>query len=262
MARKARVRARSGVYHVVMQGVRYRDIFLDDEDYGIFVELLRKTRTSEDEEGGTLINYELYAYCLMNDHLHLLLKEGRESVSKVVGRIATAYSHYFNNKYDRDGAVYRARFASEPVEDESRLSVVLRYIIQAPTRLNRVEDLDDYEYSSWREYMGLVAADKCICTVREEYRRLSQEELRRMLEAPLQRSESCLGPRRNPIRRPSDKQVLVMIHELTGASSISEFMLQPYASCLLTLTDLRKKGASVRQLERLTGINRGIIQRL
>ena len=83
-----------------------------------------------------------------------------------------------------------------------------------------------------------------------------------MLEAPLQRSDSCLGPRRNPIRRPSDKQVLVMIHELTGASSISEFMLQPYASCLLTLTDLRKKGASVRQLERLTGINRGIIQRL
>ena len=67
MAWKARVRARSGVYHVVMQGVRYRDIFLDDEDYGMFVELLRKTRISEDEEGGTLINYELYAYCLMND---------------------------------------------------------------------------------------------------------------------------------------------------------------------------------------------------
>ena len=262
MARKARVRARSGVYHVVMQGVRYRDIFLDDEDYGMFVELLRKTRTSEDEEGGTLINYELYAYCLMNDHLHLLLKEGRESVSKVVGRIATAYSHYFNNKYDRDGAIYRSRFASEPVEEAGKFSIVLRYIMQAPTRLSRVEDLDDYEYSSWREYMGLVPADKCICEVREEYRLLEPEELRRMLEVPLQRGESCLGPRRNVLHRPSDKQVMVMIHELTGASTISEFMHQPYSNCLLALTDLRKKGASVRQLERLTGIGRGIIQRL
>ncbi len=72
----------------------------------------------------------------------------------------------------------------------------------------------------------------------------------------------CLGPREAPTPRPSDKQLITLIHQLTGDTSIHELMSRPYAECLKALTDLRKKGASVRQLERLTGIGRGIIQNL
>ena len=241
MARKARVRAQSGVYHVVIQGVRHRDLFLDEEDYAQFTELLERTTKTEDEGLGTVVNYELIGYCLMSDHLHLLLKEGEEDVSKVVSRIVTPYSHYFNNKYDRDGAIYRARFASEPVEDAERQDIVLRYILQTPLRLKRVDSLDDYPYSSWHR---------------------EPEERRQQLLVPLPAGTKCLSPRKNAPPRPSDKQVLLMIYQMTGASSISEFMLQPYANCLSTLTDLRRRGASVRQLERLTGIGRGVIQRL
>ena len=72
MARKPRVRARSGVYHVLMQGVRHRDIYVDDEDYRTFIEILERLQTAKDGEERY---FTVYAYCLLPDHFHLLLKD-------------------------------------------------------------------------------------------------------------------------------------------------------------------------------------------
>ncbi len=290
MARKARLRAQSGIYHVVMQAVRHRDLFLDAEDYQQFKSIITKVMTDEHTAD---INFILYAYCLMPDHFHLLLKEQDEDVSKVVSRIATAYAHYFNNKYDLDGAIYRGRFASEPVEDNGRFNIVLRYIHQTPVRTHATSTPADYAWSSYGELIaqcrvqsaegrasrvqsaeGRVqslaapgdrsqeSGEMVLCTLKEEYQQLSADELQRMLYSMVPATVKCLGPREAPTPRPSDKQLITLIHQLTGDTSIHELMARPYAECLKALTDLRKKGASVRQLERLTGIGRGIIQNL
>ena len=147
------MKAKSGVYHVLMQGVRHRDIFIDDEDYTKFVEILANLMTAKQTTNGEEAEryYTLYAYCLMPDHFHLLIKEEAETVSVTMGRIAAAYAHYFNGKYDRDGAIYRARFASEPVEDKERLNLVLRFISQTPERVLQT-DASGYRYSSWLCY--------------------------------------------------------------------------------------------------------------
>ncbi len=306
MARKARLRAQSGIYHVVMQAVRHRDLFLDAEDYQQFKSIIFKVMTDEHTAD---INFILYAYCLMPDHFHLLLKEQDEDVSKVVSRIATAYAHYFNNKYDLDGAIYRGRFASEPVEDNGRFNIVLRYIHQTPVRTHATSTPADYAWSSYGELIAQCRVNKesgvrsqesgverretrvesgekvqsaecrvqslaapgdrsqesgemVLCTLKEEYQQLSADELQRMLCSMVPATVKCLGPREAPTPRPSDKQLITLIHQLTGDTSIHELMARPYAECLKALTDLRKKGASVRQLERLTGIGRGIIQNL
>ncbi len=262
MARKPRVRAESGVYHVVMQAVRHREIFLDDEDFLQYKEIVRKTEW--DEETGAR-NFSLYAYCLMPDFLHLLLKEGEVNVSMVVSRIATAYAHYFNNKYDRDGAIYRGRFASEPVEDEGRFNILLRYIHQVPVRQGLVDRPEDYAQSSFNELTVDGAngvADGALCVLAKAYEGMPKEELRRLLCSTVPASVRCLGPRKATKPRPSDGQLMMLIHKLTGVESISELLAKPHAECLKALTDLRRQGASIRQLERLTGIGRGVIQEL
>ena len=261
MARKPRVKARSGVYHVVMQGVRHRDIFMDDEDYRRFVEILEHLmvkRTKEDEEAERY--FTLYAYCLMPDHFHLLVKEEADSVSVTMGRIASAYAHYFNEKYDRDGAIYRARFASEPVEDEGRMDIVIRFISQSPERVMK-RDASEYCFSSWHEYVGEESELPRVCEIKEVYRQMAKEDLVKALGTPVPKGVHCLGPRR-VVKRPTDEQVLLMLCQMREVAGMSEFLGLPRVVQLRTLADLRRKGASVRQLERVTGIGRGVIQYL
>ena len=267
MARKPRVRAKSGIYHVLMQGVRHRDLFLDEEDYMTFADVMLRTMASEDEDAsedtdGEVKNFRIHAYCLMPDHFQLLLEEGAENVSKAMLRIATSYSNYFNNKYDRDGAIYRTRFASEPVEDEQRFELVLRYIHQYPLKKGLVENMDDYINSSWHEYMGEEGLLPQLCEIREKYRQMTEEEVREWLCKPISKSSRCLSPRATPMPRPSDQQVWRLIYEWTGAGDQAEFMGLSPGKKTEILISLRKKGASIRQLERLTGIGRGIIQNL
>ena len=93
MARKPRVRARSGVYHVLMQGVRHRDIYIDDEDYRTFVEILERLQKSKDGEERY---FTVYAYCLLPDHFHLMLKEEADITldkMRTIFRIGLANNH-------------------------------------------------------------------------------------------------------------------------------------------------------------------------
>lgn len=258
MARKPRVRARSGVYHVLMQGVRHRDIYVDDEDYRTFIEILERLQTAKDGEERY---FTVYAYCLLPDHFHLMLKEEADTVSVTMGRIAAAYAHYFNDKYDRDGAIYRARFVSEPVENEERWNTVLRHISQAPEQM-KVWDAEHYPYSSWHEYTGQESELPRICEIPASYQQMSQEDMARMLSTPVPRQAACIGPLTEEMRRPKDDQVLVMLHDMTNTASMMEFLGLTRAEQLKALSDLRKKGASIRQLEKLTGIGRGVIQNL
>ncbi len=261
MARKPRLRAQSGVYHVVMQAVRYRNLFLDEEDYLKFKEIVRKVEW--DEEAGKR-NISLYAYCLMPAYFHLLLKEEKQNVSLVMSRIATAYAHYFNNKYDQDGAIYRGRFASEPVEDDGRFNILLRYIQQVPVRQGVVDSPEDFRQSSFNELIvdSNGMAENALCVLREEYATLPKESLRRQLCSMVPATIHCLEPRRTAKSRPSDGQLMSLIHKMTGVDTINELLSKPYEERLKALATLREKGASVRQLERLTGIGRSIILNL
>ena len=76
------------------------------------------------------------------------------------------------------------------------------------------------------------------------------------------RQAACLGPRTEEMRRPKDDQVLAILYDMTKTASMMEFLGLTRAEQLKALADLRKKGASIRQLEKLTGIGRGVIQNL
>ena len=111
MARQLRKKSGTGIYHVMVRGINRQDIFEDEEDYLQMVSILRALSDRHDEQGLRLPPLSIfYAYCLMSNHLHLLLREQEEEVSDVVKRIGVTYAHYFNKKYERSGHLFQDRF--------------------------------------------------------------------------------------------------------------------------------------------------------
>ena len=146
MPRTPRQKSESGIYHIMLRGINQQVIFEDDEDYEKFIETLKAYKE--------ISGYKIFAYCLMSNHIHILLKVGKESVDKILKRIASSYVYWYNWKYYRRGHLFQDRFKSEPVEDEGYLLTVIRYIHQNPIKANIVRNIESYEYSSYSEYIN------------------------------------------------------------------------------------------------------------
>jgi len=145
LARQARKKSESGIYHIMLRGINRQQIFEDEEDRQRFLETLENYKE--------LCGYTIYAYCLMGNHIHLLLKEGKEDLTLMFKRIAGSYVYWYNWKYHRCGHLFQDRFKSEPVEDDGYFLTVLRYIHQNPVKAQICKKAEEYEYSSMREYM-------------------------------------------------------------------------------------------------------------
>jgi len=98
----------------------------------------------------------LYAYCLMDNHVHLLLNTNHDDLAETMKSITVRYASFYNWKYNRVGHVFQDRFKSEPVENERQLLAVIRYIHNNPVKAGMVDKPADYEWSSFSNYIQLV----------------------------------------------------------------------------------------------------------
>ena len=262
MPRQPRKPSSTGIFHVMMRGINHQEIFCDAEDYYQFINTLDRMRIQYDDDGlpsGT--NFTLYAYCLMGNHCHLLIREREDNLAMAVKRISSYYVYYFNHKYFRDGHLFKERFKSEPVNDMAYFTTLLRYIHQNPVKAGIVEHVKDYEYSSWSEYDGSVDSVFQICNTQTVLNRIPFTELEAWVNEPLPNEVCCLDyDNEKPKLRLSDDQVWQHIIQLTNTTNATDFLRLEKDLQHETLRELRLQGASVRQLERLTGISRGIIQ--
>ena len=137
MSRQIRKKSGTGIYHVMLRGINRQDIFEDDEDYLQMTSILRGQSERYDEKGHLLPPYcTFYAYCLMSNHLHLLIQEREEAISDIVKRIGVTYAHYFNKKYERSGHLFQDRFRSEPVDN-------IEYFVTSPIEADgQIMDID------------------------------------------------------------------------------------------------------------------------
>lgn len=145
MSRQRRALSSSKIYHVILRGNSGRDIFLDNEDRQKFLNILTEKKKNN--------KYLLYAYCLMDNHLHLILKEVSDNISHLMKRINTAYAIYFNKKYQRRGHLFQDRFKSEAIEEESYLLAAIRYIHNNPLKAKLVKSPQDYKWNSYQAYL-------------------------------------------------------------------------------------------------------------
>ena len=144
MPRASRRKSHSGIYHIMVRGINRESIFHDDEDRRHFLNLLIHSRLPD--------AFDLYAYCLMRNHFHLLIRERSDDISRTMKRINTRYVGWHNAKYDRIGPLFQDRFKSQNVEDDCYLLSVLRYIHLNPVKAHLVKAPEDYMWSSCRNF--------------------------------------------------------------------------------------------------------------
>lgn len=144
MARKARMRSRSQVYHILLRGTEKQDIFIEDEDKRKMLQILKEKKRDK--------AFFIYAYCILNNHIHLVIREGSDNISRILKKAATSYASYFNKKYSRSGHVFQDRFKSETVDDDQSLHAVIRFVHQNPEKAG-IAYMDHYIWSSHPEYV-------------------------------------------------------------------------------------------------------------
>jgi REP element-mobilizing transposase RayT len=146
MPRRAREKSSTGIYHVMLRGINKQIIFEDNEDYEKFIEVIKEYKE--------VCGYEIYAFCLMSNHIHLLIKEGKEDLGIVFRRIGSKFVYWYNLKYKRSGHLFQDRYKSEVVGNDKYFLTVLRYIHQNPVKAGIVDSMTKYPWSSYKEYFS------------------------------------------------------------------------------------------------------------
>ena len=244
MSRQARV---SGEYlHVIVRGIGKQILFEDSADYNYYISLLRRFR---DETKIVIL-----AYCLMENHVHLLLKDSNQVTTLFMKKLGVSYASYYNRKYTRTGHLFQDRYKSENVTDDSYLLSVYRYILRNPEKAG-IAPAKDYPWSSYHEY---GRPDDTLITETNLLAALIGNDTdfsAFMAEADTTECLEFLPPVHD------DAWALAIIKETMNESSGTALQKMPKAQRDKTLATLKNKGISIRQLERLTGINRGVIQK-
>ena len=246
-----------------MRGINHQNIFEEQEDYYQFLTTLDMMALSYEPDGTpSERNYILYAYCLMSNHIHLLIREREDKIGMAIKRIASSYVYYYNHKYSRDGHLFCERFKSEAVNDIAYFVMLLRYIHQNPVKAGMVAEVKDYEFSSWDEYIDKNSTLFPLCDTRTVLNRIPFSELNELVNEPLSDDIVCLDIEDASKGRPSDDQVMMLIKERTGATNSSAFQHLLAEIKKSVLVELKGRRASLRQLERLTGIGKSMIYRM
>ena len=264
MPRQARMTSATCVYHTILRGVNKQQVFEDEEDYLRFLNVLRRqTQLYVDDQGRTLPpRCYIYAYCLMGNHIHLLVKEGSETIGEIMKRIASSYVYHYNHKYDRVGHLFQERFKSQPVNDFTYFINLLRYIHQNPLKASLVESIDDYVWSSWQEYNG--KAHQGFCSTQVVLDRMSFVELKHLVDTPLTEEDAnqFIDVDVHPTKSTySDEEIWQLLSSLCGASNATQFQALPRPLQKQYLFSAHEEGIGPRILSRLTGIPYSIVQR-
>ena len=150
MARQLRIEYPGAFYHVTSRGSQKQAIVQDDLDRRTFLDYLDKAHVK--------FRGIIHAYCLMDNHFHLLLETPRGDLSRIMHFINTSYSLYYNARYSRVGHLFQGRFKAILIEADSYAQMVSRYIHLNPVRAGLVVDPEDYGWSSIGEYSGRRAS--------------------------------------------------------------------------------------------------------
>ena len=147
MARIARLCLEASFFHVMVQGINKEYIFEEKRYICQYLKLI-KEKTND--------NIEIIAFCIMNNHAHLLIKtEKVEELGKYMQRVNSSYAKYYNYmKKERVGYVFRDRYKSEPILDKRQLIQCIKYIHQNPVKAKIVSTASEYPYSSYKTYLN------------------------------------------------------------------------------------------------------------
>lgn len=242
MARLPRKASSSMIYHVMFRGINKQDIFESDEDYERILNILLLLKKE--------MQFEIYAYCLMTNHVHLLIKEKSYlDISIIIKRLLIRYVGWYNKKYGRVGKLINDRYASVPVKEDIYFFNVIRYIHQNPVKIGGTLN---YKWSSFNEYIkncsqGILDKQFVFSMINKcEFIKFNNEEEKESFEP----NEKLI---------PSDSDVRNYIWDRYGIEPLKIVLLEKNDKVQIVY-ELRKK-YSIRQICRVTGVPRATVER-
>lgn len=248
MPRQARKKSESGIYHIMLRGINKQEIFEDEEDFQKFLQVLKDCKT--------ISEFKLYGYCLMGNHIHLLIHFQKEPIEMVLKRIGSRFVYWYNYKYRRTGHLFQDRYKSEPVEDDSYFLTVLRYIHQNPVKAGICNKISDYRFSSFSEYsrgdsQGIVDIDFALNIVDRQQLLKYFEEIS---------SDICLDITDNI--KLNDYEAKEIIKSISGCANTMQVQYLDVNNRNEIIRTLKDNGLSIRQISRLTGVSFSIVRKL
>ena len=145
MARPLRIEYPGAWYHVMNRGANRNRIFSKDDDYKLFIDVLK--------EACGLFNVYISAYCLMSNHYHIVVNTPEGNLSRFMRHVNGVYTQRYNIKHRRDGALFRGRYRAILIQAEEYLTHIVKYVHQNPLKARMVNDLNNYKWSSHPFYL-------------------------------------------------------------------------------------------------------------
>ncbi|MHB8074642.1 REP-associated tyrosine transposase [Desulfosporosinus fructosivorans] len=248
MPRTAREKSQTGIYHVMLRGIDKRDLFLKDSEYQKFIDYIQKAKDK--------CEFTIYAYCLMTNHIHLLIKTQTETqdVGDIVRRITVGYAQYHNFQNGRTGHLFQNRFRSEIIDNDAYFLEVLRYIHQNPLKAGMVKNIEDYQWSSINAYLGtgniLVETRFALGFFKDTK---DFEAFMKQLN-----NDQCLEYHLKT--RYTDDDLKEFVSSFVNISTLNELDIGSRNELLATIKEVTT--SSNRQLSRVLNIGRGIIEKV
>jgi len=247
MPRTRRTFSENGYYHIVSRGAEGLKLFVRIIDYRTF---LNMAFGLAEEHGVSII-----AYCLMEDHVHLLIRDTDNQLSRFMCKLFNRYARFYNNKYEHKGRIYRDRFFSRCIDTMANLLDVYRYILKNPVEAD-ICSIDEYRWSSFKDYY-LVNPRTDNAIIRSMLPSSNLHELFLRTEDRHDPSYYELSP-----PAPDDDKITGMIIAIADVDSPPDIAMLSKEERNDVIRTLRSKGISIRQISRITGISRGVIQRI
>ncbi len=251
MARQARKKSESGYYHIMVRGNNKERVFEKAQDKEKVIEILQKIK----DENAIII----YAYCLMDNHIHIVLKDKKNEIGMTMRRFGVFYSRYYNKENKRVGHVFQERYKSEAIEDESYLMAVIRYVHKNPVKAKIVKQLDEYVWSSYSEYINdskeLVSIEDILGINVQAYKKGLKDFIEFHKEDD---NRVFLEDREEQEEMEISKAWDIVENKLTYASSsVGEVGKRYIAQIMVTESNLSK-----RKIAEIVGLNRNTVQRM
>lgn len=251
MPRQPRRLSASGVYHIMWRGIDKMQLYCDDADCIHFLSILDFVQNDD---------FIVLAYCLMGNHVHLLIKTARDTTAPLestMKKLGMRYAAHYNRRYQRIGPVYQGRYKSQPVESTSYFLRVLRYIHANPVAAGIAPAMDAYRWSSYCDYFS---SRKPLCRVDTSYAlRLRDTAWLRQWHTRPECNASAMLDTDTP--RLTDPQALAIIQQMARCEAKYMDALPEELQQKIFRRLVREEKLPIPQLSRLCGVPRGVIRR-
>ena len=254
MPRKPRILSSTGIYHIILRSVNQHIIFEEDSDYFKFLYLFSDCKKKYE--------VEIYAYCLMDNHVHILLNSPPEKLSSFFNSLETKFVRWYNNKYLRSGHLFQERFHSTIIENDTAFLSVLVYIHNNPVKANICLYPSEYRWSSYNAYYGqknpLISTSFAydIAGTKDSLLHYFAER------SDFSDAELFANDHKMPRHFLTDEKALEIFKSITKLSSISEVSQLTKVKRNEYVKVLKENGLSTKQVARVLDISVTTVKRL